>query len=228
MKVLLIEDSGVLARQVTEFLADNDVVVDYAMTARHGTHLALSETYDLVIVDVMLPDSNGFEVTKTIRQKSAIHLPILILTARDAIADKTEGFTAGADDYLTKPFDLHELLLRCRSLCRRHQLYQPRVLTVGTLTLDSVSRVAHRNGQILHLGQIPFQILETLIEAYPQPASRALLLHKIWGDEPPQTDALKSHIYQLRHILDKDFDYPMLKTVTNLGYRLDVGAADEA
>lgn len=228
MKVLLIEDNGVLAEQIGEFLADNEVVVDFASTARHGTHLALSETYDLVIVDVMLPDSNGFEVTKTIKQKSAIHLPILMLTARDAIADKTEGFTAGADDYLTKPFDLHELLLRCRSLCRRHQLYQPRVLTVGPLTLDSVSRVAHRSGRELHLGQIPFQILETLVEAYPQPASRALLIHRIWGDEPPETDALKSHIYQLRNILDKDFDYPMLKTVTNLGYRLDLGAADEA
>ncbi|WP_417657169.1 response regulator transcription factor [Pseudidiomarina aestuarii] len=228
MKALLIEDNAVLARQITEFLGDNGVVVDYAMTARHGTHLALSETYDLVIVDVMLPDSNGFEVTKSIREKSAIYLPILMLTARDAIADKTEGFTAGADDYLTKPFDLHELLLRCQSLCRRHQLYQPKVLKVGPLTLDSVARVAHRNGHPLHLGQIPFQILETLVEAHPQPASRALLIHRIWGDEPPETDALKSHIYQLRHILDKGFDYPMLKTVTNLGYRLDLGAADEA
>ncbi|HEY9031445.1 MAG TPA: response regulator transcription factor [Kangiella sp.] len=228
MKVLLIEDNGVLARQITEFMANNGVVVDYAMTARHGTYLALSETYDLVIVDVMLPDENGFEVTKTIKKKSAIHLPILMLTSRDAIADKTEGFAAGADDYLTKPFDLQELLLRCRSLCRRHQLYQPKVLTVGQLTIDSVSRVAHRDGRMLHLGQIPFQILETLIEAYPQPVSRALLIHRIWGNEPPETDALKSHIYQLRHILDKNFDYPMLKTVTNLGYRLDLGAADEA
>jgi len=228
MKVLLIEDNGVLARQITEFMANNDVIVDYAMTARHGTYLALSETYDLVIVDVMLPDSNGFEVTKAIKNKSAIHLPILMLTSRDAIADKTEGFAAGADDYLTKPFDLQELLLRCRSLCRRHQLYQPKVLTVGQLTIDSVSRVAHRDGRMLHLGQIPFQILETLIEAYPQPVSRALLIHRIWGNEPPETDALKSHIYQLRHILDKSFDYPMLKTVTNLGYRLDLDAADEA
>lgn len=228
MKVLLIEDNGVLARQITEFMANNGVVVDYAMTGRHGTYLALSETYDLVIVDVMLPDENGFEVTKTIKKKSAIHLPILMLTSRDAIADKTEGFAAGADDYLTKPFDLQELLLRCRSLCRRHQLYQPKVLTVGQLTIDSVSRVAHRDGRMLHLGQIPFQILETLIEAYPQPVSRALLIHRIWGNEPPETDALKSHIYQLRHILDKNFDYPMLKTVTNLGYRLDLGAADEA
>ncbi|MEO2267599.1 response regulator transcription factor [Pseudoalteromonas sp. YIC-656] len=227
MKVLLIEDNEVLARQIVEFMEEQTMIVDHAMNAHQGTTLALSETYDVIIVDVMLPDGNGFDVTLTIKQQSRIHLPVLMLTARDAIADKTEGFAAGADDYLTKPFDLHELLLRCQSLCRRHQLYQPKVARVGELTLDTVAKTASRGEQPLQLGQIPFQILELLVAAYPQPVSRALLIHKIWGDTPPDTDALKSHVYQLRQALDKNFAYPMLKTVTNLGYRLELATAHE-
>ncbi|WP_105189249.1 response regulator transcription factor [Pseudoalteromonas sp. T1lg48] len=222
MKVLLIEDNEVLARQIVEFMEEQALIVDHAMNARQGTHLALSETYDVIIVDVMLPDDNGFNVTHTIKQESRIHLPVLMLTARNALADKTQGFAAGADDYLTKPFDLHELLLRCQSLCRRHQLYQPKVLKVGPLALDTVAKTAIRDEQPLQLGQIPFQILELLVAAYPQPVSRAWLIHKIWGDTPPDTDALKSHIYQLRQALDRNFAHPMLKTVTNLGYRLEL------
>lgn len=222
MKILLIEDNLVLARQVVEYLECQGCQLDHALKGRQGLELVLTHPYDLVIVDLMLPDIDGFSVCEKIKQDQAVNMPVLILTARDAIDDKTRGFSAGADDYLTKPFDLMELWLRCQALTRRQALFRSQKISIDELSLDLSTRSVQRQGQSLTLNQTSFLILATLAQAYPQPVSRSLLIHKIWQDEPPDSDALKSHIYQLRQILDKGFSYPMLKTINNLGYTLSI------
>jgi DNA-binding response OmpR family regulator len=145
-----------------------------------------------------------------------------MLTARDSIDDKITGFEVGADDYLTKPFSLQELEVRCLALSRRHLLQTTNTVTLGPLVIDRRKKQAMREGQSLELSSMGLKIVTVLAEAYPQVVSRSELSHKLWGDEPTESDALRSHIYQLRAVLDKPFSYPLLKTVHGVGFTLDV------
>jgi DNA-binding response OmpR family regulator len=222
LKILLIEDNVVIARQVGEFLDGHHWQVDFAYSAGLGLQLALSQTYDVILLDLNLPDGDGLEVCAAIKAKADVVPPILMLTARESFGDKAAGFNCGADDYLTKPFDLRELALRCQALARRTSLHQPKLVKLGELVLDSRTKTATREGVELGLTQIGFRILEILVASYPQPASRSYITHQLWGDDPPESDALKSHIYALRSALDKSFSSPMLKTVMSVGYKLEL------
>jgi DNA-binding response OmpR family regulator len=218
---LLIEDNLAIARQLTEFLEGHGWRVDYAATGNQGTVLADQHIYDVVLLDLNLPDIDGLQVCDAIKQRAEVTPPVLMLTARDAFEDKARGFERGADDYMTKPFDLRELALRCRALAKRHELHQSKVLRIGDLEVDLARKMARRSGAALNLTAIGFRILALLARAYPNPLSRSALLHTLWGEDPPDSDALKSHIYSLRTALDKPFSHPMLKTITNVGYRLE-------
>ena len=176
----------------------------------------------MVLLDLNLPDLDGLLVCQQIKQGVTSNVPILMLTARDAYEDKVKGYQQGADDYVTKPFEFRELVLRCQALARRHELHANKQIRVGDLELDLGQSRATREGQILSLTTIGFKILISLAQAYPQAVSRSVLQHKIWGDEPPDSDALKSHIYSLRNVLDKPFEQPILSTITNVGYKLSV------
>ncbi len=220
--LLLVEDHIPIARQVTEFLENEGWQVDYASRGLQAVELASTHLYDVVVLDLNLPDIDGLEVCARIKQSATANTPVLMLTARDAFDDKARGFGEGADDYVTKPFDLRELALRCEVLARRSQLHQRRELQLGELVIDSAAQRATRQGQELALTAIGFRILQQLVEAHPNPVSRTGLVHAIWGDDPPESDALKSHIYSLRAALDKPFAQPMLKTITNVGYQLVV------
>lgn len=220
LKLLLIEDNATIASQLTEFLTGLGWAVDYAATGRHGLAQALQDVFDVILLDLNLPDMDGLDVCAAIKSGCSYNPPVLMLTARDAFEDKAQGFGQGADDYLTKPFDLRELKLRCEALSRRQSLHQSEQLEVGSLQLSISTREARREGQLLSLTHIGFRILQELARVYPEPISRSLLIHKIWGDEPPDSDALRSHIYSLRAALDKPFSTPMLKTLTNIGYQL--------
>lgn len=222
MKILLIEDNQIIARQVGEFLAGHHWQVDFAYSARLGMQLALEQIYDVVLLDLNLPDRDGLAVCEEIKRNAQITPPILMLTARDSFEDKAAGFHRGADDYLTKPFDLRELVLRCEALVRRQSLHQPKLLTLGELVLDTKARTAMRNNIPLELTSIGFLILELLVRCYPEPASRSYISHQLWGEDPPESDALKSHIYALRKSLDRSFAWPMLKTVMNVGFKLEL------
>jgi DNA-binding response OmpR family regulator len=145
-----------------------------------------------------------------------------MLTARDAFEDKVEGYDKGADDYVTKPFEFRELALRCKALARRHSLHKNHRIEIGTLVIEQNECVAKRQEQQLKLTNIGFKILLTLAQAYPQAVSRSNLIFKVWGDIPPDTDSLRTHIYSLRNALDKPFNRPMLTTITNVGYKLEV------
>ncbi|HSG50853.1 MAG TPA: response regulator transcription factor [Rheinheimera sp.] len=222
LSVLVIEDTPEIGREVCDFLSAQGMQVDYAATGNLGLSLAQQQHYDVIVLDVMLPDINGVTVCKTLKQSCDPLPAVLMLTARDSIADKSLGFDAGADDYLTKPFDLTELLLRCQALARRHQLHQSQTIVIGELAVNEKQQLAERQGHSLKLSSTDFAILLLLVQAYPNAVSRQQLVNKIWGDEAPDSDVVRSHIYTLRQALDKPFATPMLATLHGIGFKLQV------
>jgi DNA-binding response OmpR family regulator len=221
MKILLIEDHAELAMQLGGFLGGLGWDIDFSSTGKQGISLALGNEYDLIILDLNLPDIDGIQVCKEIKSKSKINVPVLMLTARDSFADKVKGFNFGADEYLTKPYDLLELALRCKVLTRRQELYQSNKISLGELSLDLNENRAFRFEQEIILNKTSFTILLMLAKAYPNPVSKSRIIHEIWGDTPPETNSLKSHIYNLRTAIDKPFSKNMVKTIVSVGYKLD-------
>jgi len=224
MKILLVEDNQTIAKQLVEFLSAQQWQLDYAHTGKLALTLATSNVYDLVLLDLNLPDIDGLEVCQQIKAQSEKIPAILMLTARDSFDDKAAGFGFGADDYLTKPFDLRELALRCQALTRRQQLHQENTISLAKnnshLLLKIMEKSAFRDDNELKLTTVGFTILNLLMQHHPQSISRSLLIHELWGDSPPESDALKSHIYSLRQALDKPFEKALLSTVMNVGYKL--------
>jgi DNA-binding response OmpR family regulator len=220
--ILVVEDQQSIAQNIADYLEDKGHVLDFATQGDQGLELALANHYDLVILDLNLPVMDGLEVCKQLRERANHHIPIIMLTARDSINDKISGFTLGADDYLTKPFSLEELEVRCFALSRRHLLQTDHTLTFDKLIIDRKKQQVTRAGVPLDLNSMGYRILLILAETYPQVVSRSKLSQKLWGDEPTESDALRSHIYQLRNTLDKPFDYPMIKTMHGIGFLLNV------
>lgn len=222
LRILLIEDQAELAASIIDFLEGHGHRLDYAADGRQGLDLALKDNYDVVLLDLHLPRLDGLEVSKQLRATADRYLPILMLTARDTLNDKIAGFDAGADDYLTKPFAVEELLLRCLALGRRHQLHDSNRLILGELSIDRRQRQVQRRGQPIDLHPTPFDILVALAEVHPAVMTRSELADRIWGDQPPDSDALATHIYSLRQALDRPFDKPLLRTLHGVGFRLDI------
>ncbi len=222
LSILLIEDNHTIAQQLCEYLEGLTWVVDWASTGKQGIELAIQQNFDVVLLDLNLPDIDGLEVCSRIKQQSTVYLPILMLTARDSFADKEQGFGLGADDYVTKPFEFREIGLRCEALARRSQLHQTKEISIGDLIIDQGKYTATRAGVSLKLTNVGFKIILSLAQAYPQAVSRSQMIHSVWGDEQPDSDALRSHIYSLRSALDKPYDFAMLETITNVGYKLVV------
>jgi DNA-binding response OmpR family regulator len=222
LNILLVEDQQSIACNISDYMEAKGHRFDFASQGKQGLTLALEHHFDLIILDLNLPKMDGLEVCQQIRKQANRHIPILMLTARDSIDDKVSGFTAGADDYLTKPFSLQELEVRCLALSRRHLLQTSDILTIGPLTIDRQRKQVSRDDKTLDLHAMGVRIITILAEAYPQVVSRSMLTQKLWGDEPTESDAMRSHLYQLRNILDKPFDYPILKTVHGVGVTLEV------
>ncbi|NQZ23238.1 MAG: response regulator transcription factor [Colwellia sp.] len=220
--ILVVEDQQCIAQNIASYMEYKGHVLDFAERGDQGLALALTNHYDLVILDLNLPVMDGLEVCKQLREQASYHVPIIMLTARDSIDDKISGFTTGADDYLTKPFSLEELEVRCFALSRRHLLQTKDTLTFDQLIIDRKRQQLTRSGKKLELHSMGYRIILILAEAYPQVVSRSKLSQKLWGDEPTESDALRSHIYQLRNMLDKPFDYPMIKTLHGIGFVLNV------
>lgn len=227
LHVLLVEDQQSIAANIAEYMEAKGHVFDFASKGIQGRDLALENYYDLIILDLNLPTMDGIEVCQQLREKAERHIPILMLTARDSIEDKVAGFGVGADDYLTKPFSLQELEVRCLALSRRHRLQAETTQTLGPLVIDKQRKTVVRDGQVLSLSTMGFKILNILIEAYPQVVSRSELSRKLWGDEPTESDAMRSHIYQLRTVIDKPFSYPVIKTVFGVGFTLALDHDDK-
>lgn len=225
LSILLVEDHPTIARQVVAFLEGLKWQLDHAATGALAIDLATREPYDVVLLDLNLPDMDGLAVCRAIKARAPRNVPVLMLTARDAFEDKARGFSDGADDYLTKPFDLRELALRCEALARRGQLHREQELRVGALTLLPRELRALYDNAPVALTQTGFRILLMLCTEYPHAVSRSALLQHVWGANPPDSDALKSHIYALRKQLDGASGMKMVATIPQLGYRLQLDAA---
>ena len=223
LRLLLIEDQPDLAANLIDFLEAGGHIVDYARDGREGLRRALAERYDVVLLDLQLPRLDGIDVCRQLRTKADRHVPVLMLTARDTLEDKSVGFAAGADDYLPKPFALEEVLMRCRALSRRHQLHLGHVVEVGPIRVDKRQGKAWRDEMPLDLHHTPLEILVALVEAHPAVVTRSELSDRIWGDDPPDGGALSAHIYNLRQGLDKPFSTALLRTVHGVGFLLDIG-----
>jgi DNA-binding response OmpR family regulator len=223
--VLVVEDHAPLREQVAAWLRRSGHHVDEASDGRLGLALALQQLPEVLVLDLMLPGLDGLALCRTLRAQAARHVPVLMLTARDTLPDKLEGFAAGADDYLVKPFAAEELLARVLALARRRTAGEDWTLQLGPLRIDRRSREARRDGQRLSLPPTAFSILELLADAWPRALTRSELIHRLWNDDPPDSDPLRTHLYQLRQQLDRPFERPLLKTVHGVGYRLDIDAA---
>ncbi|WP_332878799.1 response regulator transcription factor [Massilia sp. S19_KUP03_FR1] len=227
LSILVVEDHPAIARQIVAFLDGLHWLTDHAASGTLAIELATREAYDVVLLDLTLPDVDGLAVCRAIKLRAPRNVPVLMLTARDAFEDKARGFECGADDYLTKPFDLRELALRCAALARRGQLHADQAMHLGALTLLVRERRATYQDVPLALTQCGFTLLLALCHAAPHAVSRAALMFALWGANPPDSDALKSHIYSLRKQLDAAGGVNMIATIAQLGYRLDVPPAGD-
>jgi DNA-binding response OmpR family regulator len=221
LQLLLVEDHEALRTQIAALLRGAGHRVDEASDGRLALQQALAEPPDVLLLDIGLPGLDGLKLCERLRRESARQVPVLMLTARDSLDDKLAGFAAGGDDYLVKPFAGPELLARVAALARRGGAGQDYLLRVGPLSLDRRGAEAHRDGQRLALPPTPFAILRLLMEAHPRALSRSELIRRLWDDEPPDSDPLRSHVHQLRQLMDRPFDQALLKTVHGVGYRLD-------
>ncbi|MCH9692299.1 MAG: response regulator transcription factor [Gammaproteobacteria bacterium] len=223
LNILIIEDQLAIASNIADFFEAKGHLLDFAYQGEYGLQLALENPYDVIVLDLMLPKMDGFKVCEEIRKKNAFQVPILILTARTTMVEKIKGFQLGADDYLTKPFALEELEMRCLALSRRRLLNLNHTIKLGELVIDRQRQSVARGGKRVKCKHLGYKIIEILAESYPKVVTRSELIHKLWGDQPTESDALRSHIYQLRTVLDKPFAEPLLKTVYGIGFTLDVG-----
>ena len=221
LNVLLVEDHRELAETTGAYLEACGHVVDYAADGLVALHLAVTESYDVVVLDVMLPGVDGFAVCRRLRKDAKVTTPIIMLTARDELHDKLTGFDAGADDYLVKPFDMPELAARVAALARRAKGLTARY-EIGELSLDTDTLEVRRRQQRIALSRTAFEILRVLMREHPKVVSRRALEREVWQDEPPESDALRSHLYNLRQALDRPFDRPLIATIPSRGYRLDL------
>ncbi|MFT7525048.1 MAG: DNA-binding response OmpR family regulator [Arenicella sp.] len=220
-RVLIIEDHKQIAEMLYDYFERRDYELDYASDGRMGFNLACQNEYDIILLDLMLPEMDGLEVCRKLREEAKVFAPILMLTARDTLEDKVAGLDMGADDYLVKPFEILELEARVNALMRRKgQVSRQEILTVGELSLNTGTLTVTRADQTIYLSPIGLKILTILMKESPKVVSRNQLEHEIWGDILPDSDTLRSHMYNLRKQIDKPFSTPLLQTIQSRGYRI--------
>ncbi len=221
IRVLVIEDNQDLAANIGDYLEDSGHVVDFAMDGISGLHLAVTQPVDVIILDIMLPGIDGFSLCRRFREESEKQTPILMLTAKDTLDYKLEGFDAGADDYLIKPFALEELEARLIALARRSAQYDAsKNLEAGPVRLDIGQRQVNINENPVRLNRTCFKILLKLMQSAPEVVSREDLEHYLWGDWKPASDSLRTHIYALRKALDEPGRPSLIETVVGVGFRM--------
>jgi DNA-binding response OmpR family regulator len=224
MRVLIIEDNPDIAANLAGFLEPLGYALDFAANGYAGLALAAQNDYDVLILDVGLPGMDGLTLCQKIRTDLKKSTPVLMLTARDTVEDKVAGFESGTDDYLVKPFSMIELEARIKALARRARNAAPElVLRVGDLGFNTRTYEADRGGQPFTLTKTGYRILGCLMRESPKVVTREVLESEIWGDDRPDSDALRTHIHALRQALDKVQASAMLKTVQGIGYRLVAG-----
>lgn len=220
MRILVIEDNPDILANVLDYLSLKGFTTDCAHDGLSGLHLASQNSYDLIVLDLMLPGLDGLQVCQRLRNEARSSVPILMLTARDALDDRLQGLRAGADDYLIKPFALAELVARIEAILRRTQGNRQRQLQVADLVYDLDTLEVSRQQQAIRLNPLGLKLLQVLMQKSPGVVRREALEQALWGDDSPDSDSLRSHIHQLRQAIDKPFANALLHTVHGIGYCL--------
>lgn len=220
VRVLIVEDNRDICANIAAYLEKHSYILDFAYDGISAMHLALTNPFDVIVLDLMLPGMDGLSFCKKLRADANIDKPVLMLTARDTLDDKLKGFEAGADDYLVKPFALQELHARLQALYKRSHGKTDNLLTVGELTLNKSTLQVYRAGLRVDLNPTCMKLLQRLMEEAPAVVDREALETLLWADELPDGDALRSHMYKLRQAIDRPFDSPLIHTVHRIGYRI--------
>lgn len=221
MHVLIVEDEVKAAEYLRKGFSEHGFVADVANTGEDGLHLALTGEYELIILDVGLPERSGWSVISELR-RSGNEIPVLFLTARDAVEDRIKGLELGADDYLVKPFVFSELLARVRTILRRGPLRQPDVLTIGDLTIDLLRHKAKRGNKRLDLTPKEFALLSLLARRTGEVVSRTLIAEQVWDmNFDSDTNVVDVAVRRLRAKVDDPFDTKFIHTLRGVGYVLE-------
>lgn len=222
MRVLIVEDNPKMAAAVQKGLQENGFAVDVTHTGFEAEEFAASEPYDVILLDLMLPDRDGIEVCRNLRRRS-VQTPILMLTALSLTEDKIKGLEAGADDYITKPFEFEELLARMRAILRRGEATEGRTLRCDDLELDLYSRHVKRGEESYELSNREFALLEYLMRNENRVLSRTQIGQKVWDmNFEPTSNVVDVYIAALRKKIDRGYERPLIHTIRNAGYRFGV------
>lgn len=221
MRLLLIEDDRIIAAFIVRGFKEAGFVVEHATDGKSGLRLALNESYDAAIVDIMLPELDGLSVIDQLRRQR-IKLPVIILSAKRSVDERIQGLQAGGDDYLTKPFAFSELQARVQALIRRaNDSPEPMSITVGDLSIDLLSREVRRGEKKIELQPREFAVLEYLARNAGRVVSKTMIMERVWDyNFDPRTNVVESRICRLRDKVDKGFETPLIHTVRGMGYVL--------
>lgn len=221
MRLLLVEDERPLAAALDDALREAGWVVDHTDDGREGLRRGVAAQYDVIVLDIMLPGMNGYDVLKHLREHK-VWTPVLMLTAKDGEFDQTDAFELGADDYVTKPFSTPVLLARLQALARRGAPERPVALTAGGLSLDPTTRRVTREGKEIQLTAREYSLLHHLMRRAGQVQSKAEILENVWDSDYPGADnVVEVYIGYLRRKIDTPFDTKVIETVRGMGYRLN-------
>jgi len=224
MRVLIVEDDRKTAAVLEQGFNESGFDVDLSHDGRNGLQAAQSGTHDIIVLDVMLPEMDGMQVLSSLRKTRAT--PVLMLTARDAVEDRICGLSAGADDYLSKPFAFPELMARVHCILRRGTAHRPHTLKVADLELDTIERCATRAGQRVDLTAREFALLNFFMRRSGRPLSRAMIASEVWGiDFDTETNVVEVSVRRLRAKVDDPFDVKLIRTVRGVGYVLEPHAS---
>ncbi len=222
MRILLVEDDARTADFIAKGLKQAGFAVDHAPDGEGGLHLLITESYDVAVVDIMLPKLDGLTLIGQVRAKH-IATPILVLSAKSSVGDRVNGLRAGGDDYLVKPFAFAELLARIQALLRRGRpTSEPTSLTVGELSMDLLRRNVSRHGTQIDLQPLEFALLEYLVRNVGRVVSKTMIMEHVWDyNFDPQTNVVEARICRLRDKIDRPFETPLIHTLRGVGYVLE-------
>lgn len=225
MRILLVEDEPDVARMLAKGLREQSYAVDVAADGQTALFQAQMNEYDLLILDVMLPQKDGLEVCRELRAAGSV-VPVLMLTARDAVQDRIAGLDSGADDYLIKPFDFHELLARARALLRRGQALKPSVIEIADLAIDTRAHQVKRAGSVVSLTAKEYALLEYLARRADEVVTRAEIAEHVWDENfDPFSNLIEVYIQRLRRKIDERHEQKLIRTLRGEGYLLTTGSA---
>jgi len=220
LHILIVDDTYSVSETIADYLELEGMSVDFAYHGEAALQLVADNHYDVIIMDIMMPKMDGITAVKKLREELFCNTPIIFLTAKDQLADKVASFNAGGDDYLIKPFALEELSMRIFALARRGVRQDIGLLTFADISVDVKSGDVRCNNQLIKVSPIQLTILKVLMKKAPNIVTRQEVNQAVWGDEPPSSDALRSHIYSLRTKLASGQQHSRLETIHGQGFKL--------